>query len=122
LHDGRLKITGRAPNIAVEWTNGVIEADAADLAFPEPHVGLALAEPHRRHAELRHGAPSNYEWTVKKTEATQGMKQMGFSLSQARAFVEEAARQLPRETSLDQLIRKALRVFNESEIGKLKRA
>jgi hypothetical protein len=122
LHDGFLKITRRAPNITVEWTNGVIDTDTADLALPEPHVGLALAEPHGRHAVLRHGGPSSYEWTVKKTEATQGMKQLGFSLSQARAFVEEAARQLPREASLDQLIRKALRVFNESEIGKLKRA
>lgn len=85
-------------------------------------MGLLLAEPHLRHAELRHGGPSSYEWTVKKIEATQGMKQMGFSLSQARAYVEEAALQLPRGASLDQLIRKALRVFNESEIGKLKRA
>jgi len=113
LHDGRLKITGRAPNIEVKWTNGIVEPDAGDLAVARPHVG---------HAQLRHGEPSNYEWAVKKTEALQAMKQLGFSLPEARVYVERAAQQLPRETPLDQLIRRALRVFPERDFGNVKRA
>jgi len=113
LHDGRLKITGRAPNIEVEWTNGIVEPDAGDLALVQPHVG---------HVEQRHGGASNYEWAVKKTEAIQAMKQLGFSLTEARVYVERAAQQVPRDTSLDQLIRRALRVFQERDFGDVKRA
>ena len=115
LHDGRLKLTGRAPNIEVQWTNGVedADADAGDMALAQPHVG---------HAQLRHGEPSSYEWAVKKTEAIQAMKQLGFSLPEARVYVAKAAQQLPRETSLDQLIRRALAVFRGREFSELKRA
>jgi len=111
LHDGRLKITGRAPNIHVEWTNGIVEPDAGDLPVAQPHVG---------HAQLRHGEPSKYETTVKKTEAVQAMKQLGFRLPEARVYVERAAQHLPREATLDQLIRRALRVFQERDFGNLK--
>jgi len=112
LHDGRLQITGRAPNIEVNWPNGIVEPDVGDVAVAQPHVG---------HVQLRHGGPSNYEWTVKKTEAIQAMKQLGFSLSEARVYVERAAQQLPRETPLDQLIRRALRVFQQRDFGDVKR-
>jgi len=113
LHDGRLRMTGRAPDISVEWIKQVAEPDPADLALGQPHVG---------HAELRHSIPSNYEWAVKKTEAVQAMKQLGFSLPEARVYVERAMQQLPRESFLDQVIRRALRVFREWDFESVKRA
>jgi len=73
------------------------------------------------HAQFRHGEPSKYEATVKKTEAIQAMKQLGFRLPEARVYVERAAQLLPREATLDQLIRRALRVFQERDFGELER-
>lgn len=104
-------MTGHAPNLVVEWRNGVVDADTADL----DSGATSPASPHVGHAELRHGEPSNYDWTVKKTQATQAMKQFDIALPAARAFVEEAAQQLPRSASLEQLVRRALRVFRESQ-------
>lgn len=108
LHDGRLKITGRAPNIEVQWTNGIVEPDRGDVPRAQPHVG---------HVQLRHGEPSKYEATVRKTEAIQAMKQLGFRLPEAHVYVERAAQHLPREATLEQLVRRSLRVFQERDFG-----
>jgi hypothetical protein len=139
LHDGHLIITGRAPSLSVLWKSGVIEADAADVeasdatvdppsvaaapadvGTPAPHVGRdsACADtecepvPHRKPAE-----PSNYDWAVKKTEVLAAMKQLGFPKDEARALVEQAIAELPRSASLEDLIRRALRIFRHSPAG-----
>ncbi|HET9991952.1 MAG TPA: DUF222 domain-containing protein [Kofleriaceae bacterium] len=114
LHDGRLTITGRAPALIVEWTNGVVATEAADLE-PAMAPPATPSQSHVGHAELRHGEPSNYDWTVKKTQATQALKQLDIAIPAARAFVEEAARQLPRTATFEQLLRAALQVFKKSQ-------
>ena len=115
LHEGRLVMTGHAPDLVVTWPNGVVDADLADLdpdaTSPTPPSGT----PHVGHTEHRHGEPGNYDWTVKKTQATQVMKQFDIAPPAARAYVEEAAQQLPRSASVEQLVRRALRVFREGQ-------
>jgi len=113
LHDGRLTITGRAPSLVVAWPNGVVEPDPADLQPAQPMT--PQHQPHVGHAESRHGDPSNYDWTVKKTQAMQALKQLDIALSEARMFVEQAAQQLPRNATFEQLFRAALRVFRQSQ-------
>ena len=61
--------------------------------------------------------PSNYECTVRKTEVIAAMKQMGFPKDEARAFVEQAAAQLQRRASREELLRKALQIFRRSPAG-----
>jgi hypothetical protein len=175
LHEGYLIITGRAPELEFEWTNGVIEADAVDVALtsvaahgdggkatgvaargdncegsgadslgvgadntgaadgaargdsdadrlPSPHVGreACCTEVDRGpapHPTTKSLEPSNYEWTVKKTEVTAAMKQMGFARDEARALVEQAAAPLPRSTSREDLLRKALQIYRRSPAG-----
>ncbi|HET9989799.1 MAG TPA: RuvA C-terminal domain-containing protein [Kofleriaceae bacterium] len=68
-------------------------------AIPSPHVGPALG-----------AAPSNYGWIVMKTEAARALAQMGFTNQEARAVVEKAANDLPRDCSLERLMRLALRL------------
>jgi len=58
---------------------------------------------------------------LKKTEAVQAMK-LAFRLPEARVYVERAAQLSPSDATLDQLIRRALRVFQERDFGDLKRA
>jgi len=108
-------MTGRAPALVVAWPNGVVDADLADLDPGATSPTSPSGTPHVGHTELRHGEPGNYDWTVKKTQAAQAMKQFDIALPAARAFVEEAAQQLPRSASVEQLIRRALRVFRESQ-------
>lgn len=105
-----MTITGRAPALIVEWPCGVVEPDPSDVDLVvSPH------QPHVGHVEARHGEPSNYDWTVKKTQATQALKQLDIPSPAARAFVEEAARQLPRTATLEQLFRGALQRFKNSQ-------
>src|SRR6185312_5714009 len=59
--------------------------------------------------------PSNYEWTVKKTEVLAALKQLGFSKDEARALVEQAIGELPRAASREELVRRALRIYRHSE-------
>ena len=87
---------------------GFVEPDTCDVPLAQPHVGRA---------QLRHGEPSNYEWTVQTTEAIQAMKQLAFSLPEARVYVARAAQHLPREATLEQLVRRSLRVFQERDFG-----
>jgi Holliday junction resolvasome RuvABC DNA-binding subunit len=68
-------------------------------------------------ATMRSSEPSNYEWTVKKTEIIAAMKQMGFSKEEARALVEQAAGELPRNTSREELLRRALHIYRHSAAG-----
>ena len=129
LHDGLLTITGLAPNLVVKWkfavrtdaslqspvaiTDRGAVADAVASpsvkpvaagtpscsAEPSPHVGPALG-----------AAPSNYGWVVRKTEAVRALAQMGFTNQEARAVVEKAANDLPRDCSPERLMRAALRL------------
>ena len=93
--------------------SAVVEPDPADLQPAQPMT--PPHQPHVGHAESRHGDPSNYDWTVKKTQAMQALKQLDIALPEARAFVEQAAQQLPRNVTFEQLFRAALRVFRQSQ-------
>ena len=87
---------------------GFVEPDACDVPLTQRHVG---------HAQLRHGEPSKYESGVRETEAIQVMKQLRFSLPEARVFVARAAHHLPREATFEQLVRRSLRFFQERDFG-----
>ncbi|MEO6776974.1 MAG: HNH endonuclease [Kofleriaceae bacterium] len=132
LHQSRLMITGRAPSLSFAWPNGApaLDVDEVSMDTPDacrtdskPHVGPAEG-PNDGRTDLRPevGAatsssnsvepprPSNYEWTVKKTEAMLAIKQLGFSMQEARAFVEQAAERRPRSVLLEALVVDALRI------------
>jgi hypothetical protein len=87
-----------------------------------PHVGLdaCCTEVERvpaLHMTTKAVEPSNYEWTVKKTEVIAALKQMGFAKDEARAFVEQAAAQLQRRATREDLLRKALQIYRRSPAG-----
>jgi len=91
----------------------VAELQNADADVTRPQAPLTPAP----RVSLTPSSPSNYEWTVKKTEATLAIKQMGYSQAEARGYVERAAEQLARTTSLEELLRKALQVARRSMAG-----
>jgi hypothetical protein len=129
LHEGHLIITGRAPDLKFVWTSGAIEADAVDVdttgvaavgvdgedggaelgvnRLPSPHVGPTMPS----------SEPSNYDWTVKKTQVLVAMRQLGFSKDEARALVEQALAELPRSASREDMVRRALRIYKHSVAG-----
>jgi hypothetical protein len=87
-----------------------------------PHVGLdaCCTEADRvpvTRVTAKSVEPSNYEWTVKKTEVIAAMKQLGFPKDEARAFVEQAAVQLQRGASREDLLRRALQIYRRSPAG-----
>ncbi|HET9990623.1 MAG TPA: HNH endonuclease, partial [Kofleriaceae bacterium] len=109
-------------------------AEARNEAEPLPHVGPTNAHHSsiRRsnadgavprtasHAMARHmeaPMPSSYQWTVNKTEATLALHKLGYSKPEARAFVEQAAEQLARTASLEQLFAKALQIARRGMAG-----
>jgi hypothetical protein len=104
LHEGTLRITGRAPNLVVTKFHSTP---------PVGHQESAPAESEQRKLEMPHVGHvtrhSTYSWVVTKTEATQALAQAGFTKGEARVFVETAADVLPRDVSLEQLIRGALK-------------
>ena len=105
LHDGHLTITGHSPDLVVEWTHRTEDEpitrqqplsprDANADTKPQPHVGPR--------------EPSNYARTVIKTEAMLALTQMGFKNYEARALVDRALEELPRDVTFEQVLRKAL--------------
>jgi hypothetical protein len=98
LHDGKLEITGSAPNL--RFTKS---------AHPATEL-VQRTEP--THADLRHGQRAKpertkFQWVVMKTEAITALAQAGFK-KQARALVEHAAASAPPDVTLEGLIRAAL--------------
>ncbi len=57
---------------------------------------------------------STYKWTVRKTEAAQALTQAGYKKTEARQLVEYAASEKPEGSTLEQLVRDALRVARET--------
>lgn len=91
LHEGKLMLSGRAPAITVRFAN--------DPAIP--HV--------ETHVAARHAEPSTYATAVMRAEAKQALQQLGFSPLLARTCVDAALASQPVPTTLEQLIRGALK-------------
>jgi hypothetical protein len=85
LHDGKLTIIGKAPELVVQWKHH--------------------ATPSKTHV----GNPSRYELVTLATEAKQALVQSGFTKPVARAAVDKALDQLGPSVTLEELIRAALR-------------
>ena len=82
---------------------------SADRPLPAEPSGRPSLEPGDG-VRLPHVGPrSSYGWIVTKTEALQALVQLGYSKSEARGFIEDAAQKVPRDASLERLVREALR-------------
>jgi len=101
LHEGHLTLTGRAPDLVVEWRDSATE--------PAPHV-----EPEQPACEE---SASRYELAVLRTEAIRAIDQLGYMPAEAREFVDKALECLPRAASLEDVLRAALRVARDSMVG-----
>jgi len=138
LHEGRLKITGRAPELTFAKSSvveakekhvdirhggdidrvaqvGHIGETAARAASIDrgAHVGHIGGEDGEAEFETTFRTPpqrrNNYQWVVMKTEATRALAQAGFK-GRARGLVERAGENSPSNITLEELIRAALRV------------
>jgi hypothetical protein len=87
LHDGKLTITGKAPDLEVRWTH-----------HAKPHVGIEKAE-----------QPSKFAIVALKTEAKRALVQMKFKNHEATAAVEAAATHVGADATLETLLFEALR-------------
>jgi len=94
LHDGKLTISVKAPNLEVHW------------AHHNPHVGIetpavvSAREP---------AAPSKFALVALKTEVKRALVQMKFKNREATEAVEAAVNQLGASATLETLLYEALR-------------
>ncbi|HEX7704710.1 MAG TPA: RuvA C-terminal domain-containing protein, partial [Kofleriaceae bacterium] len=111
LHQGKLKLAGRAPNITLRFAN--------DPAIPhvETHVSARHAEatstPHvESHVTARHlettSTSSAYATAVMRAEAKQALQKLGFKPPISSKCVDAALASRPPPATLEQLIRAAL--------------
>lgn len=112
LHEETLIITGRAPDLVVSWkamphvghatSEHALDRHAGVVPAPRPEI---LEEPPR---VAPHVGPSKYERVVMRTEAIQGITQLGFPKAIARSAVDAALEGAPPEITLEKLIAAAL--------------
>jgi hypothetical protein len=96
LHDGKLTITGKAPEVVVRW--------AHHATSPETHVGNSDSNPH-----VGDGPATRYERVKLATEAKQALVTLKFPKQIARDSVTAALERLGPSATLEQVIREALR-------------
>jgi hypothetical protein len=96
LHDGKLTITGKAPELVVRWAHHAMPA--------ETHVGTADSETH-----VGTGPAARYERVKLATEAKLALITLKFPKLLARDAVSAALERLGPSTTLEQVIREALR-------------
>ena len=99
LHEGKLMLSGRAPNIIARFVN--------DPSIP--HVETHVAARHLETKPAPHVETTAYAMAVMRAEAKQALRQLGFSPLLSSKCVELALVSHPPPTTLEQLIRVALR-------------
>jgi RuvA, C-terminal domain/HNH endonuclease len=134
LHEGKLMLSGRAPNITVRFANETstpraqthVAARHAETSTPHaqthvaarPHVETRHLEttstPHvETHVTARHlettTASSAYATAVMRAEAKQALQKLGFKPPISNKCVDAALASRPPPATLEQLIRTALK-------------
>jgi hypothetical protein len=134
LHEGKLLLSGRAPNVTVRFVHDPrvetpvrpnhvemrhIETAPTSqhlIAAPpiphvetpsDPHVETSAAIP--THVKTRHVETSAYSIAVMRAEAKQALRQLGFLSDVACKCVDAALADRQPPTTLEQLIRAALK-------------
>jgi hypothetical protein len=129
LHEGKLVLSGSAPNIIVRFVHDphvetparvshaemrhIETASRALIAAQAPHAEMT-ATPHvETHVTARHVGPTStasvYSTAVMRAEAKQALQKLGFKPPISKKCVDAALASRPPPTTLEQLIRAALK-------------
>jgi hypothetical protein len=99
LHDGKLTITGKAPDLEVRWV--------PSGERQETHVGIDRSGDRVGASETEE--PSRFAFVALKTEVKRALVQQGFNKHEATAAVEAAATHVGAGATLEVLLFEALR-------------